>query len=255
MCLILFSKNAHRNYKLIIAANRDEFYNRKTEKAVFWEEYNYVLAGKDLEGGGTWMGVSKSGRIAMLTNFRDIVNIKQQAPSRGHLVSDFLINNSSGESYISEVASKGPKYNGYNLIVGDANEMYYQSNYGNSYEKIFDGVHGLSNHLLNTPWFKVERGIKKLRDHIQIDRIVPEHLFSVLFDDIKAPKENLPDTGLPIEKEFQISSMFIKSPDYGTRCSTVVLIDNEDNLTFVERTYNISNFSFSDQKYTFKIVS
>lgn len=256
MCLILFANNAHPNYKLIIAANRDEFYKRETESAKFWEENQNILAGRDLEGGGTWLGVTKTGKIAMLTNYRDIANIIQNAPTRGKLINDFLNEKVNSKTYLDQIENSDSEYNGFNLIVGDRDKLCYLSNYKKGINEISSGIHGLSNHLLDTPWFKVEKGKNIFSKYINSNReISPVKLFDILYNDEKARLNNLPKTGLPLDKERQISSMFIKSPDYGSRCSTVVLIDRYDNLTFVERTYNTTDYTFSDVSYTFSILA
>ncbi|MTI20496.1 NRDE family protein [Fulvivirga sp. RKSG066] len=248
MCLILFAHKVHPKYKLIVAANRDEFYARQTQPAQFWEDNPEILAGRDLEAGGTWMGINKSGSISMLTNYRDLSNIKAEAPSRGHLVSDFLTNNDNSESYLKKVESSGESYNGFNLICGNSDELHYYGNYQQGVHKITPGFYGLSNALLDTPWPKVERGKSKLENIVSKDFEV-ETLFETLYDDIKAEDKNLPDTGVGLEMERMLSPMFIKSPKYGSRCSTVLLIDNDDQITFVERTYDINNFSHTDRKF------
>lgn len=253
MCLILFAKNVHPEYGLIIAANRDEFYNRPTKEADFWAGEKHILAGKDLEAGGTWMGISKRGRLSMLTNYRDLKNIKSDAPSRGQLVADFLINEDSPENYLLNVAQKGQNYNGFNLIVGQPDNLHYYGNYQQGVHKIQNGVHGLSNALLNTPWPKVEIGKEKLAFAVNKSSIDTEELFDLLRDDIKAPLDQLPDTGIGLEKEKMLSPMFIKSENYGSRCSTIILIKTTGEVHFSERTYDPVNFSFSTKSYDFKI--
>lgn len=253
MCLILISKDVHPEYKLIVAANRDEFYNRRTKKAHFWSDNQEILAGMDLEAGGTWLGVNKFGKIAMLTNYRDISNIKNNAPSRGALVADYLKNDKSAREYLNSINGKAKIFNGFNLIAGNIDSLYYLSNYSDSLIKLGRGNHGLSNHLLNTPWYKVEKGKEKLDKLVSGKDINKEDLFSLLYDDIKAPVDSLPKTGLPRDKEHDISSMFIKTTDYGSRCSTLVMVDRQNNLHFVERTYNTSSFSYFDTSYSFVV--
>ena len=155
MCLIFFSLKNHPTYKLVIAANRDEFYQRKTEPASFWKDHPTILGGRDLEANGTWMAMNKEGKISLVTNYRDLSNINPKAPSRGQLVSDFLLNGISAEKYLAQVEKNGKAYNGFNLVVGSSDKLVYYSNYKNGVEEIPPGLHGLSNHLLNTPWPKV----------------------------------------------------------------------------------------------------
>jgi len=253
MCLILFAKDSHPDYKLIVAANRDEFYARETKPADFWDDNPNILAGRDMEAGGTWMGVNKSGYISMLTNFRDLQNIKQDAPSRGHLVSDFLSKQPEAKNYLLGVEQNGQAYNGFNIICGTADELHYYGNYQNGVHNVEKGVHGLSNALLNTSWPKVVKGRKKLDKVVSNKQIEVNQLFEALYDDVKAPKEKLPDTGVGLEKEEMLSPMFIKSPEYGSRCSTVLLVDRNNEMTFAERSYNIQDFSYSDKSFRFKI--
>ena len=244
MCLILFAHKAHPKYKLIVAANRDEFYARPTQPADYWEENPNILAGKDLEAGGTWLGINRIGKVSLLTNFRDLKNIKSEAPSRGHLVSDFLKSDTQPKQYLDQIETIGDQYNGFNLICGDWNNLYYYGNYQNEVHKIESGIHGLSNALLDTPWPKVVKGRANLEKVMQQELIEPEQLFELLYDDQKAGDAHLPDTGVGYELEKMLSPLFIKSENYGSRCSTVLLVDLDDQITFAERTYNPSDFTF-----------
>ena len=253
MCLIFISFQEHPSYKLIVAANRDEFHRRKTAAADFWKDYPNVLGGRDLEANGTWFGVSRSGKISLLTNYRDPQHINPIAPSRGHLVSDFLEDNVAAEPYMKAVESRGKHYNGYNLVAGTADELWYHSNYASGIQSIAPGLHGLSNHLLDTAWPKVKRGKQLLETILKQKRIEPSEIFDLLYDDHVAPDNQLPDTGVGLERERALSSMFIKSPDYGSRCSTVVLIDRQNHLLFSERVYDLSTFQFATKDFEFDI--
>lgn len=253
MCLIFLSINNHPTYKLIIAANRDEFYSRKTAPADFWKDQPQVLGGRDLEAQGTWMAMTKSGKISMVTNYRDPKNIDPKAPSRGQLVTDYLLGDKNPEYYLKDVEQSTKKYNGFNLITGNANELYYYSNHKVGVEKIRSGFYGLSNHLLDTPWPKVQRGKERLKSIFDRSTIRPTELFQFLYDDQRAPDYQLPNTGIGLERERALSSMFIKTAGYGTRCSTVILIDHQDNVEFTERVYDLSSFQFTDRSYQFKI--
>lgn len=249
MCLILFAHHVHPEYKLIVAANRDEFYKRPTKPADYWEDHPEILAGRDTEAGGTWMGINKRKEVALLTNFRDLKNIRLDAPSRGHLVADFLKNNDRASDYLNKIAQNGVAYNGFNLIAGNYDELFYYGNYQEGVHKISPGIHGLSNALLDTPWPKIDRGLNKLESLIDEDEVNPESLFSILYDNEKAPLEKLPDTGVGEEMEKMLSPMFIKSPEYGSRCSTVLLVDKHDRVTYAERTYDTRNFTYFDKHF------
>lgn len=251
MCLILFSYKNHPRYKLVVAANRDEFYARPTQHAHFWEREEHILAGKDVEAGGTWMGISKKGRLSMLTNFRDPSNINSNAPSRGHLVSDFLTQDDNPYPYLQGIETMAAKYNGFNLICGSLDELHYYGNYQKGIRKIDPGVHGLSNALLDTPWPKVKKGKSKLQSLLKSEVLEPESLFDLLYDDSLATETELPETGVGPEKERMLSPLFIKSPNYGSRCSTVILVDHTNRVQFLERTYNLADFSSSTVSFEF----
>jgi uncharacterized protein with NRDE domain len=260
MCLIFFALKQHPTFKLIVAANRDEFYNRKTAAADFWKDYPNILGGRDLEvmpdgrqANGTWMGMTKSGKISMLTNYRDPKNINPKAPSRGQLVSDYLEQNIAAGDYLKQIQSKAATYNGFNLLVGNAKEFHYLSNYKTGIDKVTSGLHGLSNHLLETPWPKVKRGKQKLEQLLKSESITSQMLFEFLYDGERATDDQLPETGIGLERERALSSMFIKSPGYGSRCSTVILIDQENKVEFSERVYDLSTFEYSTKTFRFKI--
>lgn len=255
MCLIFLSVNKHPTYKLIVAGNRDEFYNRPTAAASYWSDFPGILAGRDLEAGGTWMGMNRSGKIAMLTNYRDPLHIDPNAPSRGDLVSDYLKDNSSPEAYLDRLIKNGKQYNGYNLLVGNADELWYHSNYKKGIQKLDAGFYGISNHLLETPWPKVIRGKQKLGPVLENPLVQLDEIFDALYDDQEAPTEQLPNTGLAMERERALSSMFIKTANYGSRCTTVAMIDRNNDVLYAERVFNTSTFEHETRTFTFKAVT
>jgi uncharacterized protein with NRDE domain len=251
MCIILLAREAHPDYSLILAANRDEFYERPTARASFWEDDGDVLAGRDLERGGTWLGVTRRGRFAAVTNYREpLVKIKD-APSRGLLVSRFLAGSDGPQDYLQELSASARLYNGFNLVVGTPSSLFYFSNRGGPPTEIPSGVHGLSNHLLNTPWPKVERGQSALRRVVEDRDFSVEEIFEVLADDARAEDLALPQTGVTLEMERLLSPLFIKTPVYGTRSSTVLLINRRQEVVFVERTFTAEGYE--DSRYEFKI--
>ena len=253
MCLIFLSLHHHPTYKLIVAANRDEFYSRKTSAAAYWQDYPEIVGGRDLEAHGTWMAMTRSGKISLLTNYRDPKNINPQAPSRGRLVSDYLEKKIPAALYLSEIEKNGKDYNGFNLLTGTVEGLYYFSNYKTGIEKLSPGVYGLSNHVMDTPWPKVQRGKKKFQEIRQKPTIRSNELFEFLYDDQRAADNQLPDTGIGLERERALSSMFIKTPGYGSRCSTVELVDKQNNALFSERVYNLTTFEFSEKTFEFGI--
>ncbi|HYG03175.1 MAG TPA: NRDE family protein [Chryseosolibacter sp.] len=253
MCLIFLALKQHPTYKFILAANRDEFYKRKTAPAAFWEDEPAIVGGRDLEAGGTWLGMNTNGRISMVTNYRDLRNIKPVAPSRGHLVSDFLSTTKNAETYAAEIEPRAKEYNGFNLLVGDAERLLYISNYRDKVEKLTDGIYGLSNHLLDTPWPKVKNGKEIFSKLISEEVLHSEMFFQFLTNEDRASDELLPDTGIGLERERALSAMFIKSPGYGSRCSTVILVDQDNNVTFSERVYDLETFAPTTSTFTFTI--
>jgi len=253
MCLIFFALHQHPKYKLIVAANRDEFYNRKTASADFWPDQPHILGGRDLEAGGTWMGITRNGRISMITNYRDPHNIDPHAPSRGQLVADFLQGEQAPDTFLKQIEPSAKAYNGFNLVTGTPDELAYFSNYRDGVDKLEKGIYGLSNHLLDSPWPKVVKGKNRFKEIIGGQDVLPEALFEFMFDDAQAADDQLPDTGVGLERERVLSSMFIKSPGYGTRCSTVIFIDNENHVRFSERVFDTSTFTFTEKTFTFQV--
>ncbi len=253
MCLIFLSYKQHKEYPLIILANRDEFYKRPTLAADYWKENPNILAGKDLEGGGTWMGVTKNGYLAMLTNYRDIANIKPNAPTRGKLVSDYLQGEFNPKEYLKALSKTGSSYNGYSLIAGNFNDPWYYSNYGNKIAQLGTGLYGLSNALLDSKWPKVETGKAELAPLLSKTTLDKEALFNVMTNQQKAEKNNLPNTGLSIEKERAISPRFINTEDYGTRCTTLITVSKEGIVDFTERQYSNGIATREENHYSFRV--
>lgn len=241
MCLITFAFDAHPTYALVFAGNRDEAYDRPTAAAHYWDDAPDVLAGRDLKAGGTWLGVTRDGRWAAITNVRDPSARIDDAPSRGHLVSEFLTGEAPPAAYLRRVAARGEQYNGFNLLVGTMATCWYYSNRDGSPRRVVPGAHGLSNATLDTPWPKVERSTARLDaalDDAGNGRVDPDRLLDLLDDRRCAPDDALPDTGVGRELERVLSPIFIETDGYGTRASSVLLIRRDGHVTFVERTFN-----------------
>ena len=239
MCLILFAHDCHPAYRLVLAANRDEFYDRPTAPAAFWEDVPHLLAGRDLKVGGTWCGITTTGRVAAVTNYRDPAAHRPHAPSRGLLVSDFLRGSMTAENYLSELAENSPDYNGFNIICGTPERLWYYSNRGGAPAPVPAGVHGLSNRLLDTPWPKVVNGREALTDLLRhSNEIDADALFALLADRTTAPDHLLPDTGVGLERERLLSSLHISGTDYGTRSAIVLLVGRDGQVEFAEQTFN-----------------
>jgi uncharacterized protein with NRDE domain len=240
MCLILFAYSTHPQYKLVLAANRDEFYARPTLPAAYWEDAPNILAGKDLVAGGTWLGVTRDGRFAAVTNYRD-PRAPEGLRSRGHLVGDFLREDKSAAEYLQEIHFVSDEYSGFNLILGEVNqkknELFYYSNREGVIRNLAAGVYGLSNHLLDTPWHKVKLGKKVFSEAVNQPKIQTDALFEILQNRQPALDADLPDTGVGKEREKVLSPIFIRTDIYGTRCSTVLLIDNAGEIFFEEKVW------------------
>jgi len=238
MCLLLFAWRVHADYPLVLAANRDEFYERPSAPADFWDAEPEILAGRDLKEGGTWLGITRTGRIAALTNYRDPASFKASAPSRGGLVSGYLRGDENARNYLEGLALDACKYNAFNLLLGDCSSLYYFSNRG-AQKCLEPGIYGISNTLIDVPWPKVLLGKRKLAKLLAgKGKPTSERLFELLSDRTRPPDDQLPETGVGLEWERVLSSLFIQSPFYGTRSSTVLLVDNNGRMTFAERVFN-----------------
>lgn len=237
MCLIVFSYKQYNDYPFVLAANRDESYKRPTEKAHVWQTSPKILAGKDEKAGGTWLGISENGRFAALTNHRQMDDIKEDTTSRGIIVKDFLLSDGNPREYLAELQRSGDKFNGFNLIAGTLDNLFYMSNKKEGIFKIQPGNHALSNAFLNTPWPKTEDSSKRFEKILNNGELNEEKLFNLLLKDKRYPIEKLPYTGLPKDVEKAVSSIFIETDDYGTRSSTIVIVDRNMKVHFAERTY------------------
>ncbi len=237
MCLLVFTYDEHPDYSLVFAGNRDEFYARPTAPAAFWDEAPHVLAGRDLKAGGTWMGVTRNGHWGVVTNIRDEHPHRDDARSRGTLVADYLREEPAPRPYLDRIAAEADCYNGFNLLLGTPTSLYYLTNREGTVHPLEAGLYGLSNDRLDTPWPKVRRAKSGFRDRVEANEVSPEALLDLLDDRRPAPDDQLPNTGFGTERERMLSPIFIDGEQYGTRASTVLLIDRSGTVTFVERTF------------------
>jgi uncharacterized protein with NRDE domain len=240
MCVLYIAYEQHPDHPLILLANRDELYARPTAAATFWDDDPEIYAGRDLQGGGTWLGVSRGGRFAAVTNYRD-PSAPNGTRSRGTLVADFLRGGSPPLKYLQAVQERADDFAGFNLIVGELSrsrrEAAYFSNRGDEPHALAPGIYGLSNHLLDTSWPKVISGKTRFRNALNAASFDREACFTILADRNLAEDDELPSTGVPYETEKAISAIFIETPGYGTRCSTLLTFDNDLNWKFDERTW------------------
>lgn len=245
MCIAYLAVNAHPDWPLFIAANRDEYHERPARPLAPWHDSPWVIAGRDDQEGGTWLGITCCGKVALLTNYRDPASHQPQAPSRGHLVSRFLQERESDpEDYLQALAPDAPRYNGFNLVVGQVQthhaQLAFLANRGPDPkpQTLAAGRHVLSNHLMNTPWPKAER-LRRRLDAMPLENLADtlEASLEALRDTTRAHDNDLPDTGLDKARESLLSSPFIVSPAYGTRCSTIVAIHRSGRACISETSY------------------
>ncbi|MEF8733801.1 MAG: NRDE family protein [Candidatus Accumulibacter meliphilus] len=237
MCLILIAWQAHPDYPLVVAANRDEFFARPAAAAAFWPEAPQVLAGRDLEAGGSWLGISRAQRFAALTNYREGGRVASNARSRGALVADFLSGDTRPSAYLAQVAARAVDYNGFNLFVADGQCLAYYANRGDSPPRLLSpGIYGLSNHLLDTPWPKLATAKASFAEALAE---LPKHaaFFDLLADQEIVADSHLPETGVPLAWERILSSIFVRSEDYGTRASTLLVRHRDGLTTLIERSF------------------
>lgn len=255
MCLILFSFRAHRHFPLVVAANRDEHYSRPAAPAAFWEDQPDIYAGRDLEKGGTWMGLHGNGRFAAITNYREGTPGPAAPRSRGDLVSGFLAGNDSAEDFFHQAARRSADYNPYSMIAGDIGKLHFFSNRIAAPQIIAPGVHGLSNHLLDTPWPKVAAGTAALTSTMDMDDpdAIGAMMFSLLMDDQPAPETVLPDTGITRQREKELSPPFIRGEHYGTRTSTVVLVNATGEVFFHEKRFESGGVAAGETARAFRL--
>ncbi len=237
MCLAFLVWRLHPQYPLVVAANRDEFHARPAARAGWWPDHPQILAGRDLQAGGTWLGLTRTGRFAALTNYRDPEQRRLDAPSRGALVVDMLLAGTSVDEGLAYLRGVGADYNAFNLIFSDGERLgIFESALGLGRE-LAPGIYGLSNHLLDTPWPKVEDGKTRVASALSaMTDTAP--LLALLRDDRPAADERLPTTGVGLEWERLLSSAFVRARDYGTRCSTIIRVERAGRAYFDEWTWD-----------------
>jgi uncharacterized protein with NRDE domain len=251
MCLVLLAWRVHPDYPLVLAANRDEYYARAAAPARWWDEPAGLLAGRDLDAGGTWLGMTRDARFAVLTNYRDPGRVHRPAPSRGVLVPETLAQAEPIEATLARLAHEGGRYNGFNLLFSDGERLGVYESVSGTGRELPSGVYGLSNHLLDTPWPKVRAAKSRLT--AALTRLPGEEsLLDLLRDDRPAADDELPRTGLSLEWERLLSSAFIHGPGYGTRCSTIVLLDRRGRIHFEERSWDEAGMPGGSARFDFE---
>jgi len=253
MCLAVIAHDAHPAFPLIVAANRDEFHARLTAAAAWWPQG--IFAGRDLSAGGTWFGVRRDGRIALLTNYRDGSPRDPLARSRGELVVSALRSAQLPNGSLRALVADGDRYQGFNLVTGTAGDLHCASNRSPGVVVLESGIFGLSNHLLDSPWPKVERTKARIADVLRDDIVTPAAMLEVLDDRTPASDDELPDTGIGLERERFLSSPFIVGERYGTRSSSVLLVGGDGRVRFVERTFDPAGNTMGEIDESFRLAA
>lgn len=241
MCLILFSYQPDTPIPFVLGANRDEYFERPSLAANFWPDAPYLLAGRDQVAGGTWIGITQSGRFAALTNIREPNTSKgANRHSRDELTKAFLMGKQSGHDYLQAIKNSLHQYDGFNLLVGEFTKskqsLFYLNNREQRIKELACGTYGLSNHQLDTPWPKVIKSKHALDQAITHRKFSHSSIRAFLEDPKLAEDADLPQTGVPYEQEKALSASFIQTPLYGTRASTVITINN-GAIHFSEKSY------------------
>lgn len=256
MCLIVFAYRQHPRYKLVLAANRDEFYARPTAPMQFWQEQPDLLAGKDLQQGGTWLGLNQRGRFSALTNHRDGRRPANGQRSRGYLPLDFIAGCEKVADFANRIAADD--YDGFNQIVmdhlaGENDTLWYLSN-RSAARALQPGFYGLSNAVLNSPWPKTNDRRQALETLVRQDNLSTNALISLMADPTLYPDEQLPDTGISQQWERALSASFIQLENYGTRATTAMLLDYNGTVTIAEQNYDVRGKA-GRQEFTLSLTS
>ena len=252
MCLIVLGWQVHPRFPLVLAANRDEYHDRASARAAFWDERRDLLGGRDLQAGGTWLGLTRAGRIAAVTNVREATAAPNPAaPSRGALATDFLCGMLAPKDYAGAVHAKGEAYRGFNLLIGDRTALWWVSNRGDGARRLGPGIYGVANDSLDTPSPKVVTGKKTLERLLATGPSLAA-LLALLADTGLPGGEAVPDTGGGLERERLLSPLRIVAPDYGTRCSSAVLVDDQGAIQFAERSFDRRGAEGESLSYEFQ---
>ncbi len=242
MCLLIFGHRCNSHFPLVVAANRDEFHARPTAPAHFWENHPQVLAGRDLEQGGTWMGVTRQGRLAAVTNYRDPARTAPAPRSRGELPLDYLTGDDTPLQYLNTVAELADEYAGFNLLLGDRQDLYYFTNSlpreQRSPQKLAAGIYGLSNARLDTPWPKISHGKPQLEQLLAGDHLDHDFLAHVVGNRQLAEPDELHVQGLGHDMDHLLSAQFIVTPIYGTRSTTTLWLNDKGKASWQELSFN-----------------
>lgn len=252
MCLILVAFRVNADFPLLVAGNRDEFHARPSRAAGWWPDNREILGGRDLQAGGTWLAVHRTGRFAAVTNYRDAAPSRSGKRSRGHLVAEFLQGNATPLQYLRSL--DGDRYAGFNLLVSDGETLAHICNRDGIARDLPAGIYGLSNATLDTPWEKVERSKAALQQLLAENAANETALLRLLADRNKGPSSEVKSNRLPFAKAHAITAPFIVMPDYGTRCSTVVLADPQGRWSLLERRFSPLGDKTGESRFSFDVI-
>jgi uncharacterized protein with NRDE domain len=253
MCLLVLAWKNHPRYRLVFAGNRDEFHDRPAAPLNWWQDDARILAPRDLKANGTWLGVARSGRFGMVTNFRDLQAPAEYSPSRGSLVPRFLTGATSPKEFLDDLRGAAPRYSGFNLLVGGPRALYYYSNRSTPVpQSLRPGIYGVANHLLDTPWPKLTRTRNRFIELLKQPDVTADALFAMLADRTRTPDAELPHTGLPLDWERAVSAPFIINERYGTRSSTVLLVERNGRTVLHERRFDQEGAQTGVTRFEFK---
>jgi uncharacterized protein with NRDE domain len=250
VCLVVLAWESHPEYRLVLAANRDEFHQRPAQALHWWPDRPAIVAGRDLQAGGTWLAVSRAGRFATVTNYRERRRKSAGLYSRGELVTNFVGGDQDARTFFETIG--GERYAGFSLLASDGDELWYLSNRGDGPDRLPPGIYGLSNASLDTPWPKLERCRDALRSMIESGAVNESALMNVLTDRTTAPAEAVETGGLPFDVARALTAPFIVSPDYGTRCTTVLTWDRENHVNISEHRFDQSGRKTGESRVSFR---
>lgn len=257
MCLIIFAHQPNTESPLLLAANRDEFYARPTSPSRFWPDHPHILAGQDDEAGGTWMGITRQGRFAAITNYRDPAASPRGKRSRGLLVSDYLNSEASPESFLQELQENIDNYADFNLLVGDnSNDLWYFTSTASGQQhirKLPPGIYGLSNAQLDTPWPKVTLGKSRMKQLIDDAKISHDNLLETVSDPEPAKREALQKLDMTSGMDQLLSAQFICAGTYGTLSGTTLIKEYDGKVHWREQLYNEQGATYSERCYSFSV--
>jgi uncharacterized protein with NRDE domain len=254
MCLLVVAWLSHPRYRLVVAGNRDEFHDRPSAPLGWWSDAPGVLAGRDLRASGTWMGVARSERFAIVTNFRNVeASAPAEAPSRGQLVPRFLSEDRKPAAFLEDLRANAHRFAGFSLLLGDSSTLHYYSNAIRQPPRALPpGIYGLSNHQLDEPWPKLVRARQRFAAELARDDPAPQALFDVLADRAPAADDELPATGLPADLERALSAPFVRHERYGTRCSTLTFVEHDGRTRVHERRFDAAGAQTGSSRFEFR---